>query len=78
MRKFLLGYLIPRILQYLTVCFIGITAVFIIPRLSPLSPVEAQISMITSSGSMVDPAAIERLRAALPEMYGVSGSRCEQ
>ena len=78
MRKFLLGYLFPRILQYLTVCFIGITAVFIIPRLSPLDPVEAQISQITSSGAMTDPAAIAALRTALTEMYGLSGSPFEQ
>ncbi len=78
MRKFLLGYLLPRILQYLTVVFIGITAVFIIPRLSPLSPVEAQISQIMSSGSAIDPAAIADLRIALTEMYGLSGSSLEQ
>lgn len=78
MRKFLLGYLLPRILQYLTVVFIGITAVFIIPRLSPLSPVEAQIGRIMSSGAQIDPEAIAELRTALTELYGLSGSPLEQ
>lgn len=74
MRKFLLGYLFPRILQYFTVCFVGITAVFIIPRLAPTDPVEAQVGMIMASGSAIDPDAIIQMRAALTEMYGLSGS----
>lgn len=78
MRKFLLGYLFPRILQYFTVCFVGITAVFIIPRLAPTDPVEAQVSMIMASGSAIDPEAIIQMRAALTEMYGLSGSPFEQ
>ena len=39
---------------------------------------QAQISMITSSGSAVDPAAIASLRVALTELYGLSGSPFEQ
>lgn len=78
MRKFLLHYLLPRIAQYLTVIFLGITVTFIIPRLSPTDPVEAQVSMILSSGSAVDPEAIEHMRQALTEMYGLSGSPLEQ
>ena len=78
MQKFLLGYLFPRILQYFTVCFVGITAVFIIPRLAPTDPVEAQVSMIMASGSAIDPDAIIQMRAALTEMYGLSGSPFEQ
>ena len=77
MKKFLLGYLIPRIVQYLTVIFVGVTVTFIIPRMTPSNPVEAQIAQITSSGS-VDPEAIEHLRKSLTELYGLGGTPWQQ
>ncbi|HBG10051.1 MAG TPA: ABC transporter permease, partial [Firmicutes bacterium] len=33
-------YYIPRLIQYFTVVFIGVTLVFVIPRLLPSNPVE--------------------------------------
>jgi peptide/nickel transport system permease protein len=78
MQKFLLHYLIPRILQYFTVIFIGVTVTFIIPRLSPTDPVEAQISMMMARGAAIDAASIESMRAALTDMYGLSGSPLQQ
>ncbi len=78
MQKFLLRYLLPRILQYFVVIFVGVTVTFIIPRLSPNDPVERQIAMIMSSGSQVDPEAIIYLRSALSEMYGLQGSPFQQ
>ena len=78
MRRFVLRYLIPRIIQFLTIIFVGITVTFIIPRLAPTDPVEAQISMMTARGSTLDPASIESMRAALTELYGLSGSPVEQ
>lgn len=78
MRKFVLNYLIPRIVQYLVVIFLGVTLTFIIPRLSPVDPVEAQINRIMMSGSQVSPDAVIAMREALTEMYGLSGSPLEQ
>jgi peptide/nickel transport system permease protein len=78
MRKFLLRYLLPRILQYFVVIFIGVTLTFIIPRLSPSDPVERQVSLIMQSGSQVSPEAITHLRSALTEMYGLKGSSIDQ
>ena len=78
MRKFLLRYLIPRILQFLTIIFVGITITFIIPRLSPTDPVEAQISMMVARGNTLDPASVESMRAALADLYGLSGTPVEQ
>ena len=78
MRKFILRYLIPRTIQFLTIIFVGITVTFIIPRLAPTDPVEAQVSMMTARGSSLDPESIESMRAALTEMYGLSGSPVEQ
>ena len=56
MRRFLLHYLLPRIAQFLTIIFVGITVTFIIPRLTPTDPVEAQISMMLARGNLLDPA----------------------
>jgi peptide/nickel transport system permease protein len=78
MRRFLLRYLIPRTIQYLTIVFIGITVTFIIPRLSPTDPVEAQIAQITARANSLDPASIEALRTTLTDLYGLSGSPVEQ
>ncbi len=78
MRKFVLNYLIPRIFQYFLVLFLGVTLTFIIPRLSPVDPVEAQVARYLASGSQVSPDAVESMRAALTEMYGLGGSSVQQ
>ncbi len=78
MRKFVFRYLIPRILQFLTIIFVGITVTFIIPRLSPTDPVEAQISMMMARGNTLDAQSVASMRDALTEMYGLSGSPVEQ
>jgi peptide/nickel transport system permease protein len=77
-RKFFLHYLIPRIGQYLMVVFLGVTLTFVIPRFSPNDPVERQVNQIMMSGSQVSPEAIEHLREALTEIYGLSGSDWQQ
>lgn len=78
MREFILRYLLPRTIQYLTLIFVGITVTFIIPRLAPTDPVEAQIAQMTSRASTLDPVSIQALRVALTDMYGLSGSPVEQ
>lgn len=78
MRRFILGYLIPRFIQYLSLIFIGITVTFIIPRLSSTDPIEAQISMMMARGNTLDPKAIESMRAALTDLYGLSGTPLQQ
>ncbi len=78
MRRFILRYLIPRTIQYLTIIFVGITVTFIIPRLSPTDPVEAQVALMTSRANSLDPASIQALRTALTDLYGLSGSPVQQ
>ena len=78
MRRFILHYLIPRFLQFLTIIFVGITVTFIIPRLSPTNPVEAQIAMMVARGESLDPQSIASMRAALTDLYGLSGSPVQQ
>ncbi|MFW5685457.1 MAG: ABC transporter permease [Spirochaetota bacterium] len=76
--KFLKQYLIPRLIQYVLVVFLGVTAVFIIPRLAPNDPVENTISTLQSMGGTVDAATLDETMATMREMYGLSGSNWEQ
>ncbi|MFP4113971.1 MAG: ABC transporter permease [Spirochaetota bacterium] len=76
--KFLKQYLIPRLIQYVLVVFLGVTAVFIIPRLAPNDPVENTISTLQSMGGTVDAATLNETMATMREMYGLAGSNWEQ
>lgn len=75
---FVRDYLIPRLLQYFLVIFLGITIVFFIPRFAPTNPVERTIAELRSRGSYLDPAHIQQMVDELTEMYGLSGSWLEQ
>jgi peptide/nickel transport system permease protein len=75
---FIKGYLIPRLVQYFLVIFIGLTAVFIIPRLTPSDPVQRTITQLRSMGGFLDPASMDRFIEDLNEMYGLEGSALEQ
>lgn len=75
---FIKQYLIPRLIQYFLVIFLGITAVFFIPRLTPSDPVGRTIAQLKSMGSYLDPASVDRMVQDLTEMYGLEGSMLEQ
>jgi len=75
---FVMRYLIPRLVQYVVVIFLGITAVFFIPRLIPNDPVFRTISAMRSRGGTVDPATMDQMIADLTKMYGLEGSWGEQ
>ena len=75
---FIKGYLIPRLIQYVLVIFVGITAVFIIPRLMPSDPVQRTIAQLRSMGSYLDPASMGEFMDDLTEMYGLGGSMLQQ
>ena len=76
--SFIKRYLIPRLIQYFLVIFVGITAVFFIPRFSPSDPVEKTITQLRSQGSFLDPASMDEFIEDLTEMYGLGGSLPEQ
>jgi len=76
--QFLKRYLLPRLIQYVFVIFIGVTIVFIIPRLMPVDPVQQMINTITMRGAYMDPEALEQLRESLKEMYGLEGGMFTQ
>ena len=75
---FVKGYLIPRLIQYFLVIFIGLTAVFILPRLAPTDPVLRTITQLRSMGSYLDPASMNDFIQDLTELYGLEGSMLDQ
>jgi len=75
---FLKRYLLPRLIQYLVVIVVGITLVFLIPRLSPVDPVQQLINTIRMQGTYLDPQAAEKLTETLKDLYGLKGSLLQQ
>lgn len=75
---FVRGYLIPRLIQYFLVIFVGVTAVFFIPRFLPSDPVNRTIAQLQSRGSYLDPKSIDEMVADLTELYGLEGSMFDQ
>jgi peptide/nickel transport system permease protein len=71
-------YLIPRLIQYVLVIFIGITAVFLIPRLLPNDPVLRTIGELKARGSNLEPGSMDKIIAEMTEMYGLEGSVLDQ
>lgn len=69
--KFVKRYLIPRLIQYILVNILGITIIFILPRLMPTGPVEKAVAQIQSRGSLSDPAVAEETIQSLKELYGL-------
>ncbi|HAL65236.1 MULTISPECIES: ABC transporter permease [Petrotoga] len=77
--KVLKTYIIPRLIQYLLVIFIGITITFIIPRLTPIDPVQSAINRLTSyGGAYMEPEAVASMQNTLKELYGLEGGVVEQ
>jgi peptide/nickel transport system permease protein len=75
---FVKRYLIPRLISYFLVIWLGITVVFLIPRLIPNDPVMSMISQMRAFGSNLEPGAMDDIIADLTEMYGLEGSWLEQ
>jgi peptide/nickel transport system permease protein len=70
MRDYLL-FALKRALQLAAVIFAGISAAFFIAHLSPISPVEMIIGRV-SGQSAYSPEAIQQLREALTEIFGLN------
>lgn len=76
--QFLRRYLIPRLIQYFLVIWVGITVVFLIPRLTPNDPVMQMIGQMRARGATLEPGAMDGMINSLTEMYGLSGSWLDQ
>jgi peptide/nickel transport system permease protein len=70
-------YILPRLVQWLMVIFIGVTITFIIPRLSPVNPVNQALGRLTAFQSL-SPEATVALRESLLDLYGLDGNIFEQ
>lgn len=75
---FIKGYLIPRLIQYFLVIFVGITLVFLLPRFAPADPVLQTIGALQSRGTYLDPGLMDDMIEDLTELYGLEGSMLEQ
>ena len=51
--QFFKSYFIPRFIQYIAVTVLGITIIFILPRLMPVGPVEKAVAQIQSRGEIM-------------------------
>jgi peptide/nickel transport system permease protein len=76
--NFVKRYLIPRLIQYFLVIWLGITVVFLIPRLTPNDPVMRMIGEMRGRGSTLEPGAMDGIIHDLTEMYGLEGSWLDQ
>ena len=70
-------YVLKRFAQFLLVVFVGISLTFFITHLTPIDPVEQMVASMTAFGD-TSPEAVEMMREALRELYGVQGSLTEQ
>lgn len=75
---FIKRYLIPRLIQYFLVIWLGITVVFLIPRLTPSDPVMKMIDQMRARGSTLEPGAMDDIIEDLTTMYGLEGSWFDQ
>ncbi|MYD09753.1 MAG: ABC transporter permease [Chloroflexi bacterium] len=71
------SYILPRIAQWFMVVFIGITVTFLIPRLSPINPVDEILARMTAFQTM-DPEAFKTMRETTLALYGLDKTLIEQ
>src|SRR5690606_6879413 len=70
-------FIIPRVLQWVLVIFVGVTVTFLIPRLSPVNPIDQAMGRLTAFQTM-DPESTLALRQSLEDLYGLEGSILDQ
>ncbi|WP_035981289.1 ABC transporter permease [Bradyrhizobium sp. STM 3843] len=71
------AFLLRRLGQFGLVLFIGINVAYVITHASPIDPVEQSISAVTSFGNTA-PDAVEQMRSALRELYGLGATPLDQ
>jgi peptide/nickel transport system permease protein len=71
------SFLLPRLLQWVLVIIIGATVTFLIPRLTPFSPVDQALGRVTALQN-ISPEAARALRQSIQDLYGLNGSILDQ
>jgi peptide/nickel transport system permease protein len=75
----LFRYFATRIGAYLLVMFIGLTVIFIMPRLMPTNPIENYLMQVQQqSGNQLAPEDVATIRSSLQDLYGLGGSLSSQ
>jgi peptide/nickel transport system permease protein len=75
--KLLQTFILPRILQWVIVVFVGVTLAFFIPRLSPVNPISNALGRLTAFQNM-SPEGVLAVRESLEDLYGLNGTILEQ
>lgn len=71
----LLRYIGTRIGMYFMILFIGITIIFILPRLLPSDPIEGYLMRVQMSTNVtLSPEEVAYIRSSLEDLYGIGGS----
>jgi peptide/nickel transport system permease protein len=77
--KNFLNYLWQRLLTFFVVLFIGISVLFLLPRLMPSDPIDNYLQRLQgSAGQALTGEQVAEIRKALGEMYGIQGSLIDQ
>lgn len=71
-------FLIGRLSSYVAVVLVGITFVFVIPRLLPVNPVEAMLGRMMSQGAYMQEEQVTALRESLNDAFGLNGTLLQQ
>ena len=58
-------FLVSRLATFVLVVWIGITAVFFVPRLVPSDPVEAMVARMTAQATYMQPEQVIAMRNSL-------------
>lgn len=70
-------YVLPRLMQWLLVVFIGVTVAFIIPRFAPIDPVQTAMGRL-STYTLMNAEAAAKLEQTLKQLFGLEGSLWSQ
>jgi len=70
-------FILPRLVQWLIVIIVGVTLTFLIPRLSPVNPIDQAMGRLTTYQGL-NPEATVAIRESLEDLYGLRGSILDQ
>ena len=75
----LLRYIGARVGMYFIILFIGLTIIFILPRLLPSDPIEGYLMRVQNQTNMtLSPEEVATIRSSLEDLYGIGGSLSSQ
>ena len=73
-----LKFILKRTFTFLLIILIGMTSVFFLIRLMPTDPIEIMLSNMQAESGVIDPDAMEQMRAVLSQNFGLEGTLQEQ